>query len=419
MGLIKPPEPKGYAMFGPEPKFPDVPYGEWKARIDKARKLMGENNIDLLMLWSMQNCRYFTAFTSMHWHAPSIQPLVALIPIEGDPVVITGEFFRWTVEAQTWIRDIRGQADVHQVKSERELPKEVADTVKEMGYGDKNIGLEMGRHGHMWIPRPLNDIQTLMKELPEAHFVDGDKVIWGCRIIKSPLEIDRITAAVAIHRQAMAAVVEQFRPGMTEKEVGKLFLCTAYEKGADWVLGGHIMCGPDKEGIFDTGYHFDGVTINKGDYLSIDMILNYKGYWADNGRIINVGPPPEGYKKKYETACRAFDAGVEAAKPGVKAKEVWAAVNDVMLKEGCSSIEMYGHGVGMDVHEPPIFGFTDETVLEPGMTFELETGVVTEFRRMGGDGLVHYENTIIITDRGCALIDGLRKDIIQVSYSFE
>jgi Xaa-Pro aminopeptidase len=80
-------------LFGPAPKFPDVPHAEWKARIDKAKRLMKEQDIGLLMLWSRQNCRYFTGFTSIHWHVPSIQPLVALIPVDGDPVVITGDFF--------------------------------------------------------------------------------------------------------------------------------------------------------------------------------------------------------------------------------------------------------------------------------------------------------------------------------------
>ncbi|MBI4830443.1 MAG: aminopeptidase P family protein [Candidatus Lindowbacteria bacterium] len=395
MTLTKAPETPGYVLYGPEPKFPDVPYAEWKARIDKARKLMRENKIDLLMLWSRQNCRYFAGFTSVHWHLPSIQPLVALIPVEGEPVAITGEFFRWTVEAQSWIRDIRTQSDVHHVRSERELPREVAATVKEMGYGKGNIALEMGSLGHTWIPRPLNDIQTLMKELPDAKFVDGDKVIWGCRLIKSPLEIDRLTKAAAIHRQSMAAVAEQYRPGMTEQDVGKIFLLTAYENGADWVLPGHIMCGLEKEGVYDTGYHFDGVIINRGDVLSVDMIVRYKGYWADMGRMIYVGPPSENFRKSWETIGKGFDAAVETAKPGVRAKDVWAAVNKVVEDGGLAGFEMYGHGIGMDIQEPPVVSGTDEMVLEAGMTFEIESLGVLGMRKkrlLPGLGVAERDN---------------------------
>ncbi len=415
MALTKAPEPQGYELYGPKPKYPDVPYAEWKARIDRARELMREENIDLLMLWSRQNCQYFASFTSIHWHLPSIQTMVALIPVEGEPVIVTGEFFRWTVEAQSWIRDIRTQADVHQVKSEREFPKEVAATAREMGFEKANIALEMGPLGHTWIPRPLNDIRTLMDELPDANFVDGDKVIWGCRQIKSPLEIERLTKAASIHRTAIASVVANYRPGMTEKDIGKIFLLTAYENDADWVLPGHIMCGYEREGMWDTGYHFDGVTVNPGECLSMDMILRYRGYWADMGRMIMAGPAPEGFKRGWDTVCRAWDAGAAAAKPGVRAMDVWKAVNDVVEDGGMMGFEMYGHGIGMDVQEPPVLGCTDETVLQPGMTFEQEAIGMVGMRKYGGDGGFQYENMLIITDDGCSTVMGLPRDVIETA----
>jgi len=416
MALTKPPEPQGYVLFGPEPKFPDVPYAEWKARIDKVKKLMQEDNVDLLMLWSRQNCRYFTGFQSIHWHVPSIQPLVALIPVEGDPLLITGEFFRWTVEGMTWIRDIRGQADCHTTEAERALPKEVAETVKEMGYGKGNIALEMGELGCMWIPRPLNDILTLMKELPDAKFVDGDKVVWGCRMIKSPLEIERMTKAAAIHRQGVATVVEEYRPGMTEQDVGKILWRSWGDNGADWMLNGHIMCGAEKEGMFDTGFHFDGVTINKGDYLSIDVGMRYKGYWADMGRVIDVGPASDDFRKLTETLWRAWDAGFEAAKPGAQAKEVWHAVKKVYDEAGLPAIEMTGHGIGMDIHEPPVLSATEEMVLQPGMILEIETGALAGFRRLGGGGAGHVENLVIITEKGANAVIGIPRNIINTTY---
>ncbi|MFQ5762616.1 MAG: aminopeptidase P family N-terminal domain-containing protein, partial [Candidatus Bathyarchaeia archaeon] len=79
MALIKP-EAKGYTFYGPQPRFPDFPYSEGKARIDKARELMQKNHIDLLLLWKEEDCRYYTGYNSTHWMWSSIQPMVALIP---------------------------------------------------------------------------------------------------------------------------------------------------------------------------------------------------------------------------------------------------------------------------------------------------------------------------------------------------
>ena len=90
------------------------------------------------------------------------------------------------------MNDLRIQLNPHQPKSQRELPIEIAEVIKEIGCGSKRIALEMGPLGCTWIPRPLNDIEAFKAALPDAKFVDGDKIIWGCRMIKSALEIDRI-----------------------------------------------------------------------------------------------------------------------------------------------------------------------------------------------------------------------------------
>jgi Xaa-Pro aminopeptidase len=213
--------------------------------------------------------------------------------------------------------------------------------------------------------------------------------------------------------------VEEYRPGMTENDVGKIFMRTLVDNGADWVQSSHIMCGADKEGMFDTGHHFEGVTIHKGDYLSLDIVVCYKGYWADNGRIINVGPVSENFRKGNELLWQAFDAGVEAAKPGARAKEVWEAVTKVYTSAGWPALEMAGHSIGLDIHEPPVLSQSDETVLEPGMTFELEPASLLGFRKLGGDGPLHYENLLIITERGCDVVHGIPRGILQVSFPFE
>jgi Xaa-Pro aminopeptidase len=106
----------------------------------------------------------------------------------------------------------------------------------------------------------------------------------------------------------MSAVVQEFRPGMTEADVGTIFICSGYQAGAESVTSGHIMCGSAKEGMVDTKHSFDGVTIHKEDYLSVDMAVSYKGYWADMARIINVGPVTPEFRKYSVQLADAFDA---------------------------------------------------------------------------------------------------------------
>jgi Xaa-Pro aminopeptidase len=416
--LKKPPKPDGYELFGPTPTFPDVPYAEWKSRIDKVQRLMRETDVDLLMLWNDKNIRYFTGFTSVHWNMPSIQLLVALIPADGEPTIIASEFFRWTVEGQSWIRDIRCPVggDEHSEKLQRHFPEVVSSVVGDLGYDKSTIALEMGETGYMYIPRPLNDILALMNNLPKAQFVNGDELIWDCRRIKSSLEIERLKMAVDIHRQALSAVVQNFRPGMTEADVGNLFICEAFQQGAELVVPGHIACGNAKEGMLDTKHSFDGVTIQRNDTMQIDLFLSYKGYWADMGRVLAVGPLSDEFKTFSEQARQAFDTVVEQIKPGMTVKEL----NYLLYEAGGMETEgeMAGHGIGLDIHEPPMLCVDSDAVLEVGMTLEIEAFVMHGFRKQGGEGLIHYENLVIITDDGCTPIISLDRDIIQVAYPF-
>ncbi len=418
---LRPAPEAGFELFGPDPTLPDVPHDEWLARIRRAQALMQERDIDLLMLWSRQNNQYFTGFTSIHWEIPSLQPVVTLIPATGDPVMITGQFFRWTVEAQCWVRDIRTQDDMHDRQSIRNLPKEVAAVAREMGCGKgSSIALEKGQIGYTWIPRPLNDIETLMSELPGVRFADGDEIIWGCRTRKSTLEIERLSTAGAMHRSALSAIVEGYRPGMTEQDVGKLFLVSSIELGADWVLPGHISCTSGKEGIFDTGCHWEGLKVERNDVLSIDMHLRYKGYWADMGRFLHVSTVRDDYRKGLDVIHESFEAGVAAAKPGALALDVFNATNDVIRAGGIFPNEMYGHGIGLDIHEPPMLVATDETVLEPGMTLAFEpSGMLGGFRKQGHPGFYQYENLLVITETGCTPIYGLPRHVLEVAHKHD
>ena len=210
-------EPRGYITDAP--RYPDFPYLEWKRRIDRAQELMKENDVDLLLVFKRENVRYFFGFQTTHWDFPSIQPAVGLIPVEGEPGLVVSSLVLINAQAYCWTRNIWSQGESHDVVSQRALPAEIANDVKQLGYGRKNIALEMGYLGHIWIPRPLNDIESLKEALPGARYVDGDKVIWGCRMIKSPLEIDRIRKSIDAVAAVQAAIAEGYRPGMSEVDL--------------------------------------------------------------------------------------------------------------------------------------------------------------------------------------------------------
>lgn len=402
------------------PAYPDVPYEEYISRINKARKLMDENNVDCLVLWSQKNIRYFFGYQSTHWLIPSIQCGVAVIPSKGDPVLVVPDFFIGTAENLCWVRNIIGHVDPHQQASQRELSIDIANLIKDMGYGNKNIGIENGDMGYTWIPRSYNDIKSFMDTLPEAAFVAGDKVIWGCRMIKSPLEVDRITKSIEAVTALEAALVAEFRPGMTEVDLSRIVQRKAGELGTSHLgdsmgVRGSFRAAADKEIMADIGVH-EGAAITKGDYIFFDMFYDYKGYAADSGRMFQLEPITDEIKRMYELIWMCEDKVEEVLKPGIKAKELWKTMYDPIEAAGLPVLDMGGHGNGLDVHEPPSIDKWCDMEIKEGMVLSIEPWVYESFRINGGTGKYGVQDQFVVTKDGCQKISGLKREIIQVDH---
>lgn len=410
-------EPKDYITD--VPRFPDFPQAEYQRRINRAKELMNENEVDCLVVWKREDVRYFFGFQTTHWEIPSIQPAVGIIPLDGEPVLVVPDLLVINAQAFCWIRNIRFQPRAHEVPKERALPKEVASVVKEIGCGKKNIALETGPLGCIWIPRPLCDIEAFKNELPDARFVDGDKVIWGCRMIKSPLEIDRIRQACTVIARCHSAIVERYRPGMTEMDIGKIIHGVEVEsgdfRGGDTTVCDHIICSLEKEGVADC-LALDDVMITRNDYIQVDLQHKHKGYWADIARIFQIGPIDDRIKRNYELCAEGLEIGATMIKPGVRVCDVYQAAEKPIKDAGLPLVEMAGHGIGLDVHEPPSVDITNEMLLQEGMVMALEVWIFTSLKRIGGEGVFGFEDQYVVTDKGYERIEGLDKRIIQVSH---
>ena len=403
----------------PTPPFADFPYEEHMRRRNRAQSLMKEKGVDCLVLWNRKNIRYFTGFQTIHWELQSIQSGVYVIPADGEPVIVVPQLLQGNAEGLTWVKDIRSLVNPHQPTNQRALPVLVADIVKELGYGNKNVGLEMGPLGTMSIPRPLNDIRAFENALPEANFVDGDEVIWGCRMIKSPLEVERIKKAVDAVGAIHMAVVEEFRPGMTDYDVNHIIhLAAAQQEGhhlGDDVIGcsGHIICGLKKEYMADI-MGVEGAPITKDGYIQTDFMFAYKGYMPDQARIFQVGPVTDEVMKCYELIWENEDRAEKILKPGVTAKELFEA-----MYEGIEHpLDMGGHGTGLDCHEPPSIDAWNEMKIEEGMVLSMEPWIFTSFKREGGSGLFGVQDQYVVTADGSYKLEGLPRDVIQVSHPY-
>jgi Xaa-Pro aminopeptidase len=121
-----------------------------------------------------------------------------------------------------------------------------------------------------------------------------------------------------------------------------------------------------------------------------------------------VGRAPDGYGQIHTIVEKAVQAALKAAKPGVKASEVDAAARRVISDAGYGEFFVHrtGHGLGVDIHEPPYITSTSDSVLEEGMVFSIEPGVYIP-GRFG----IRLEDIIIVRENGPEILSSLPRDL--------
>ena len=155
--------------------------------------------------------------------------------------------------------------------------------------------------------------------------------------------------------------------------------------------------------------------LREGDIVSVDLVVEYKGYMADAARTYAVGKISPEAEMLIKTAEEAFWKGIEFAKPGYRLSDISHNIQTVVEGRGFGVIrDFVGHGIGSDMHEDPQipnYGKPGKGPrLQAGMTLAIEPMIcqgsyevdvlLDDWTAVTVDGglAAHYENTVVITD---------------------
>ena len=155
--------------------------------------------------------------------------------------------------------------------------------------------------------------------------------------------------------------------------------------------------------------------LREGDIVSVDLVVEYKGYMADAARTYAVGEISPEARHLIETAEKAFFDGIAFAKEGYRLSDISNAIQKTVEWEGFGVIrDFVGHGIGSDMHEDPQipnYGKPGKGPrLQKGMTLAIEPMITQgsyevdvlqdNWTAVTIDGglAAHYENTVVITD---------------------
>jgi Xaa-Pro aminopeptidase len=229
------------------------------------------------------------------------------------------------------------------------------------------------------------------------------------RIIKDTEELRLIRAAVLMGADVFQEAMKSLRPGVPESSVAGALEFAARKAGADGMSFDTIVAG-GKRGALPHG-RASAAPIPPRGFVVVDSGVILRGYCSDLTRTVHVGRVGREERKWYEAVLEAQLAAIAAVKAGVSAGEVDHAARSTLRR---AKLDRYfthstGHGVGLEIHEPPRLGKAQPEPLQAGMVITIEPGVYVP-----GRGGIRIEDMVLVTSTGCEVLTELAKDLVGI-----
>jgi len=211
------------------------------------------------------------------------------------------------------------------------------------------------------------------------------------RKVKDEEEIKLMRKAGELTSEGMKAAYETIKPGVREYEVAAEIEYAMRRKGSSGTAFETIVASGVR-----SAFPHGGCTdrrMRKGDLVVVDIGATYQYYCSDMTRTITAGKPSAKQKKMYEIVRLAQDKAFQAVKPKAKAKDIDAISRKVINDAGYDEYYVHGlgHGVGLEVHEPPTLNSTSKDKLTVGNVVTIEPGIY-----VGDFGGIRIEDTVLV-----------------------
>ncbi|MEM2947291.1 MAG: Xaa-Pro peptidase family protein [Candidatus Bathyarchaeia archaeon] len=334
------------------------------------RKAFEEKGFDGFLITNEANMIYFDGF-------PGAACL--LFPKNGENML-----YVYGVNYEQAKAEVKGFR-VELVKRDENLAEKVSAQVKDLG-----------------INKLAFDTLTYENYRGFAKFLRGKvrlkpqaKLVWELRKVKNSEELELMRKAGELTCEGMKAAYEVIRPGMREYEAAAEIEYAMRKKGS-WGTAFETIVASGARSAFPHGGCTDR-EIREGDLVVVDIGASYRYYRSDMTRTLVAGKPSEKQKILYEIVKTAQQKAFRVLKAKAKAKAVDTAARKVIEKAGYGEyfVHSLGHGVGLEVHEPPVLGQQSKDKLTAGNVVTIEPGIY-----ITGFGGIRIEDTVFIGESG-------------------
>jgi Xaa-Pro aminopeptidase len=353
------------------------------------QSVLSDAGLDALLITHLPNVQYLCGFTGS---------AAALLIAEKQIVLFTDG--RYTAQARAEVlgaRIVIGR-------------KAVLATFTEWLRSQKSINRKIRKLGFECEHMVFASHHVLAKNLPAAiNLRPASALVEQARIIKDSEEVERIEAAALLGADLFNEALKVLRPGVKETEVAAEMEYAASRRGAEG-MSFHTIVASGKRSALPHG-RASAQPIQPDGFVVCDFGVILASYCSDMTRTVYVGQPTAEAHKTYNAVREAQQAALDAVRPGQTVGEVDQAARKVLQKHKLARYFTHstGHGVGLEIHEPPRVGAGQREVLRPGMVITIEPGVY-----LPGKWGVRIEDMALVTERGYKVLTPISKELITV-----
>lgn len=384
-----------------------------KQKLQQASEYLRDNNIDLWLIFASEGSD------------PAVKLLTGLKTVGRTAFLITKENKKYAVCSIIDAQESEESDLFDQVyKYQNNLPEVLKQLIEKLNPNeiainysvDDNLcdGLTVGRY--RWLKKNLG------LEICEK-FVSSEKILQKIRSIKTPKEIDTIREAIRITQEIYDVVFSKLKVGMTEYQVGEIFLEEMSRRGV--VEAGSkelVMPIVMKERI---AHRAPGnAVLQKGDFLIMDFGIDFQGYCSDIARTVyflkdGETKAPKAIQEKFDAAHEAITRASQAIHPGVIGYEVDQVAREYLLSVGMPEItHATGHQLGQFEHDGGAmfaprwerYGNAPYGMIEENMVLTLEPTILND-----NDYSILCEEDILVTKTGAEFLSKRQDELILIS----
>ncbi|MBP9502687.1 MAG: aminopeptidase P family protein [Candidatus Promineofilum sp.] len=362
-------------------------------RLERLTEQIVAHGLDGLALMPGPNLFYISGITT---HV-SERPTLLFIPADDDPAIIIPTLEAMKARA-AGIPDDRifdwNDADGYQSAFQQACPRlELADYM---------LGVEM-------LHMRVLELQLLQRYAPGLQIAPAEPALSALRSVKDATEIAAMERAIAVAEKALKRIVSRIKIGLSERHIAAMLTQELLAAGAESLSFSPIVAaGPNSASPHAMP---TDRPIRAGDLLVIDWGAYVDGYPSDLTRTFAVGDIDDELRTIYEVTRQANEAGRRAVRPGVTGQQVDRAARDVIEAAGYGDffIHRTGHGLGLEIHEPPDMSPVNLAPIAPGNVFTIEPGIY-----LPGRGGVRIEDNMVATADGGRSLSSYSRELTTV-----